>query len=91
MDITPSTKNPTWVDVPDCSDPADQQICQYTENPENDSKRVVLLAPDQDPPPVRYSYGGGMLSGVRSAVRDVEQAMQRFAVDVRGWFGGGGE
>lgn len=90
-DDGPSTK---WLAVPDCSNPAEQRVCQYDQPAHNSTntsnKTIVLMSTEDSPPPIRYRYGTDTRTGLGAAVRDIQHALGAFLDDLGGWLGGGG-
>lgn len=90
------SRSTRWLQVPTCSDPAEQAVCKYREDPvtANDSNAtLVLMSTQNSPPPVRYRYGQDSSEGIMAGLRDIRNAAEEFVADVGdrlgGIFGGG--
>lgn len=85
-DDTPNDNESTWITVPDCNDPEDQDICRF----QDDSGNVTLM--DASPPvnQVRYKQGTDISSVLQSAVNDLLQVPDRIMEYVDNILGGNG-
>lgn len=82
-----------WIRVPECQDVSDQEICRYTEAPnqtDSSNATVVLMSTQETPPPVRYKYGSDRSAGIMSGLHDATSALGDFWDDLGGWLGSGG-
>lgn len=86
------SRSTRWLLVPDCSDPAEQDICKYRNpaaNATNSSNATITLMSVEDtPPPVRYRYGASAQTGIMAGLRDVAGAFDAFLADVGKALGG---
>lgn len=72
-DDTPLQNSSTWISVPDCNDPAEQDVCVL-----NRQNGTVTLLDASDPPnPVRYKAGSDASSTIEAAINDLMRAPAR--------------
>ncbi len=84
-DSDPTAAGESWINVPDCSDPADQAVCQFDRH-----NHTLLMSTHPDPPTVRYrAGGGGVVTDVSSAWNSFTAALDGMTDWLGSLFGGG--